>query len=404
MIVSLAWRNVWRNKTRSFAVILALTMGLFGALFIASMSNGMVDKWIKNAVENEISDIQIHQAQYLIMEELGLTMGEKGLSETLKKDKNIRTFTTRIKTEAMAMTANNSTQVSLMGIDPDQEKEVTGVHKSMIEGQYLEGQSKFKPIIISERLAEKLKVRLKSKIIFTLADKTGNMAYENFKVNGIFDTNSTLFDDRNVFVRKSDLQKILKLDDGQIHEAALRITHPDALKSTANELQQTFPDYKIQDWKVINPMLSMSGSMMKLFNYILVGIVLIALIFGIINTMLMVILERTKEIGMLRSLGMSKRKIAKMITLETIFLCLVGGVTGNLLALAAIEYFSSAGMHFESFKEGMEQFGMSAHIYPKLDYSFYLMITLMVVFTAILSSIFPIIRAFKLNPALAIRD
>lgn len=404
MIASLAWRNVWRNKTRSFAVILALTMGLFGALFIASMSNGMVDKWIKNAIENEISDVQIHQAQYLIMEELGLTMGEKELASVLKKNTNVRSYTSRIRTEAMAMTANNSTQVSLIGIDPEEEKKVTEVHQFMIDGQYLETKSKFKPIIISERLAEKLKVRLKSKIIFTLADKTGNMAYENFKVNGIFDTNSTMFDDRNVFVRKSDLQKILKLEDGQVHEVALRVTSPEILESTVNVLQHTFPDFKIRDWKVINPTLSMSGSMMTLFNYILVGIVLIALIFGIINTMLMVILERTKEIGMLRSLGMSKRKIAKMITLETIFLCLVGGVMGNLLALGAIEYFGSAGMHFESFKEGMEQFGMSAHIYPKLDYSFYAIITLMVVFTAVLSSIFPIIRAFKLNPALAIRD
>ncbi|MEO9964653.1 MAG: FtsX-like permease family protein [Reichenbachiella sp.] len=404
MITSLAWRNVWRNKTRSFAVILALTMGLFGALFIASMSNGMVDKWIKNAIENEISDIQIHDKQYLIMEELGLTMDESAMAATLSKNENIRTFTSRIKTDAMAMTANNSTQVSLIGIDPEREKEVTTVHTYLIDGEYLESTSTFKPIIISERLAEKLKVRLKSKIIFTLADQTGNMAYENFKVNGIFDTNSTMFDDRNVFVRKSDLRKILKLPEGQAHEVALRVKDPEALSSTVSLLQQTFSDYKTQDWKEINPTLSMSGSMMSLFNYILVGIVLIALIFGIINTMLMAILERTKEIGMLRSLGMSKKKIAKMITLETIFLCLVGGIVGNLLALVSIEYYGQVGMHFESFKEGMEQFGMSAYIYPKLDYSFYLIITCMVIFTAVLSSIFPIIRAFKLNPALAIRD
>ncbi|SMD33029.1 ABC-type transport system, involved in lipoprotein release, permease component [Reichenbachiella faecimaris] len=404
MIISLAWRNVWRNKTRSFAVILALSMGLFGALFMASMSNGMVDKWIKSSIENQISDIQVHHAQYLIMEELQLTMDENELTAVLKNNTNIRSYTARIKTDAMAMTANNSTQVSLYGIDPIREMKVTGIFNEMIEGQYLESESKFKPIIVSERLAEKLKVRLKSKIIFTLADKSGNMAYENFKVNGIFDTNNTMFDDRNVFVRRTDLQKILKLDDGQVHEIAIRVANPDVLESTVSVLQHTFTDYKAEDWKEINPTLSMSGSLMKMFNYILVGIVLIALIFGIINTMLMVILERTKEIGMLRSLGMRKKKIAQMITLETIFLCLVGGVVGNLLALVSIEYFGRVGIHFESFKEGMEQFGMSAEVYPSLDYSFYVIITVMVVFTAVFSSIFPVIRAFKLNPALAIRD
>ncbi|MDW3209210.1 MAG: FtsX-like permease family protein [Reichenbachiella sp.] len=404
MIISLAWRNVWRNKTRSAAVILALTVGLFGALFIASMSNGMVDKWIKSTIENEISDIQIHHAEYLIMEELELTMDENELKGVLRNNDQVKSFTSRIKTEAMAMTANNSAQITLYGIDPNQEKQVTEVYNLLIEGQYLETESRFKPIIISERLAEKLKVRLKSKIIFTLADKTGNMVYENFKVNGIFDTNSTMFDDRNVFVRKSDLRKILKLNEGQVHEMAIRVTNQENLSSTVAVLQHTFPDYKTEDWKEINPTLSMSGSLMQMFNYILVGIVLIALIFGIINTMLMVILERTKEIGMLRSLGMRKKKIAQMITLETIFLCLVGGIMGNLLALVSIEYFGRVGMHFESFKEGMEQFGMSAIVYPTLDYSFYAIITGMVVCTAVFSSIFPIIRAFKLNPALAIRD
>ena len=404
MIISLAWRNVWRNKTRSFAVILALTMGLFGALFIASMSNGMVDKWIKNTIENEISDIQIHNAEYLVMEELTLTLDEPKVNGYLKDNENIKSYCTRLKTDAMAMTANNSAQVNLMGIDPDQEKLVTGVHNQLIEGAYLQTDSKFKPIILSERLAEKLKVKMKSKIIFTLADNAGNMVYENFKVNGIFDTNNTMFDDRNVFVRKSDLQRILKLGQNEAHEVAIRVTNQEVLESTIAVLQKTFDNYKTEGWKDINPTLHMSGSLMTMFNYILVGIVLIALIFGIINTMLMVILERTKEIGMLRSLGMGKRKIAQMITLETIFLCLVGGILGNLLALVSIEYFGRVGMHFESFKEGMEQFGMSAYIYPTLEYSFYFIITLMVVITAIFSSIFPIIRAFKLNPALAIRD
>lgn len=404
MISTLAWRNVWRNKTRSFAVILALMMGLFGALFIAAMSNGMVDKWIKNAIENEISDIQVHDKQYLVMEELNLTMDEASLVEALKKDPNISAYTTRIKTDAMAMTANNSTQVSLIGIDPDVEKQVTGVYSHLVDGEYLSANSRFKPIIISEKMAEKLKVRMKSKIIFTLADKDGNMAYENFKVNGLFDTHNTMFDERNVFVRKRDLQQILKLPEGQIHEVAIRVLDPETLPGIVESLEQKFPDYKSEDWKTINPTLSMSGSMMSLFNYILVGIVLIALIFGIINTMLMAILERTKEIGMLRSLGMSKKKVAGMITLETIFLCLVGGIMGNVLAISAIEYYGRVGMHFESFKEGMEQFGMSAEVFPTLEYSFYVIITTMVLITAVLSSIFPIIRAFKLNPATAIRD
>ena len=143
---------------------------------------------------------------------------------------------------------------------------------------------------------------------------------------------------------------------------------------------------------------------MAMFNYILIGVVLLALVFGIINTMLMVILERTREIGMLTALGLSNVKIALMIVCETIFLCLVGATIGNVLSFLSISWYGKQGIHFEQFKDGFEQYGMSADVYPAIDHQMYLNITILVIFTAIIASIFPIIRAFKLDPAAAIRD
>jgi ABC-type antimicrobial peptide transport system permease subunit len=143
---------------------------------------------------------------------------------------------------------------------------------------------------------------------------------------------------------------------------------------------------------------------MTLYNYILVGVVLLALIFGIVNTMLMAILERTKEIGMLSALGMSNLRIAQMIIAETVLLCLVGAFTGNLLSYLAISWFGKRGIHFEQFAEGFEKFGLSAEVYPTINNEMYLTITILVIITAVFSSIFPIIRAFKLDPAEAIRD
>lgn len=404
MITTLAWRNVWRNKTRSLAVILALTIGLFGALLLAGMTNGMVDKWIQTAIDNELSDLQIHNAEYLVMEELTMTMNEEQVKDVLDDQENIFVYTTRVKTEGMAMTANNSTQVNLVGIDPKVESQVTAIKKQLIDGDYLETNQSAKPIVISKRLAEKLKVRMKSKIVFTMSDVDGNVVYDNFKVNGIFETNNALFDNMTVFVERRSLSGILNLDDSQIHEVGIKLKNQEIFNQTMTQLNESLPEYRVRDWRDLNPTLEVTSSSMDLFQIILIGIVLLALIFGIINTMLMVILERTKEIGMLRSLGMKRKKIAIMITMETIFLCLVGGMAGNTLAFICISYFERVGMHFENFKEGMEQFGMSADIYPTLDLNFYIQITLMVVVTAVISSVFPIIRAFKLNPATAIRD
>jgi len=169
-------------------------------------------------------------------------------------------------------------------------------------------------------------------------------------------------------------------------------------------MNNLLPDIESASWKELNPTLKVTESTMSMFNYIIIGVVLLALVFGIVNTMLMVILERTKEIGMLTALGLSNVKIALMIVSETIFLCLVGAAIGNLLSFLSISWYGKQGIHFEQFKDGFEQYGMSAEVFPAIDHQMYFTITLLVIFTAIFASIFPIIRAFKLDPAAAIRD
>ena len=404
MIINLAWRNVWRNKTRSLAVILGLSSGLLGAIFYAALGNGMVDNWVQTAIDLELSDIKIHREDYLTLEELDMTMSAQPITGILDTIKNVKSYSTRVRVDGMAMTANNVQQVTLFGVNPNIEKSVSSIAENLVEGSFFDSLTRSKPIVVSRRLADKLKVRMRSKIIFTLADINGDIAYENFKVVGIFKTNNSMFDEINVFVLKEHLTTILKIPNGQCHEIAIRVNDELLTESTSLSISEMLSDKKVQTWKDQSPTLRVVESTMGMYNYILIGIVLVALIFGIVNTMLMVILERTREIGMLRSLGMHKKKIAYMITMETIFLCLVGAVIGNIFSYILIQYYGVQGIHFEQFAEGFEQYGMSSSMYPTLEMTFYINITVMVVFTAVFSSIFPIVRAFKLDPASAIRD
>ena len=404
MIIKYAWRNIWRNSTRSLAVILALATGLLGALFIASMANGMMHKWVSTTIDNEISDFQMHHEQYLITEDLTQTMDESRLTEVLEADSNVTSVSFRVKVDAMAATANNSVQVTGIGVDPLRESQVTSIHSLISEGSYFENESNFKSIILSRKMAKKLKVDLNSKVIITLADTYGELAYENFKVTGLFATNNTMFDESTVFFDRKELARILKLEPGQVHEAAGRVGDEQLLATTVANLNHQLELITTESWKELNPSLRVTASTMDLYNYILVGVVLLALIFGIVNTMLMAILERTKEIGMLSALGLSRNKIAQMIVAETVFLCLVGATLGNIMSFIFIGYFGNQGIHFERFAEGFENFGISAEVFPTLDNDMYLIITLMVVVTAVFSSIFPVVRAFKLDPAEAIRD
>jgi ABC-type antimicrobial peptide transport system permease subunit len=159
----------------------------------------------------------------------------------------------------------------------------------------------------------------------------------------------------------------------------------------------------VNTWKELAPDAAMMNDFMIMYYLIFIGIVMFALAFGIINTMMMTILERTRELGMLMAIGMNRRKIFSMIMLETVFLTLVGAAVGMLGGWVIVTSLGKSGIHFSTWGEGFEAIGFAATVYPVITPSFFLIITIMVIATAIISSVWPARKALKLDPAEAIR-
>lgn len=245
--------------------------------------------------------------------------------------------------------------------------------------------------------------RLRSKIIFTLTDTKGQMVYQTFKVCGIFKTTNSMFDQMNAYVLRDELLPIAGFGANDYHEIAV-LAHEDAnIDALRDKMRSSFSGLSIMGWMDISPEAAMMTKFMDIWYVIIMGIILLALAFGIINTMLMAILERIKELGMLMAIGMNKKRVFRMIMLETIFLTLVGAVIGMVLGAVLIYVTGRTGINFSSMGEGLEAIGWSAIVYPNIDAAFFLMVTIMVIITGILSSISPARKALKLNPVEAIR-
>jgi ABC-type lipoprotein release transport system permease subunit len=401
----MSWRNIWRNKVRSLVVIFAIAIGLIGGIFIAGLSNGMVAQQTDNAINNEISNAQIHNPKFLD------NMSPKFLIENvdekidqIRRQPNVTEVCYRTKATAMASTAATGAGVTLNGIIPEEEKKVTDIYSKVIEGNYFEKESKTAQILIGQKLAHKLKTKLGNKIVITVQALNGEMTYALFRVAGIFKTNNTGFDELNVFVRSADLNPTLGIMPGQANEIAIRTTDLEAAFAVVDQLKTEFPGLSVQSWRDIRPSLILMMTMMDQFSYWLMIIILFALIFGIINTMLMVILERKRELGMLMAVGMNKKRVFRMILIETTLLSLTGGLIGLIISMVMVGILSKTGINFASWAEGLEAMGYSAYIYPEISSEFYVVVTILVILTAVIASIWPTRKALKLNPADAIRS
>ncbi|MBL4715936.1 MAG: FtsX-like permease family protein [Bacteroidia bacterium] len=210
------------------------------------------------------------------------------------------------------------------------------------------------------------------------------------------------FNELNVYVRDTDLAKLIAIPNG-IHEIALYLKDKKKADTLAVQLQSEFPGLLIEPWSELAPELKLLQEQLQINMIILMTIIMLALIFGIINTMLMAVLERMKELGVLMAVGMNKMKVFTMIVLETIFLSVLGGPAGLLLGFLIVSYLGKVGINLSMYGEGLHDMGMNEIVRPYLPAVKYVHLSIMVMVTAVLAAIYPALRAIRLKPVDAIR-
>ncbi len=402
MITSLAWRNVWRSKGRSLVVIAAVALGVWAILFTLGFSTGFIKSFINNGIQNQYSHIQIHHPKYPENKEIKYVIeGSEPMMQEIKGVENVKAVSSRVLVGGTLNSARGMRGVQVLGIDPKAEGSVTGIDQKMIDGKFLEGAKK-SPIIIGKALAEELKLKVRSKIRLSFLNANGDMIESGFRVVGIYDTKMGPLDKVRVFVRQSDLQRELQIKDAT-HEIAVFVEDPQNLQSTIEAIQAKTGNQLVEGWRDIAPELDMIESQSQISNYVVMIIILLALIFGIINTMLMAVLERVRELGMLMAVGMNKLKVFTMIVVETIMLTLVGAPIGMFLGWLTMSYFGKKGLSLASYEEGLGAMGLSDFIYPALEPSMYIVMGIGVGITAILASLYPAYKAISLRPVEALR-
>lgn len=473
MIVSIAWKNVWRNKYRSLVVIAAITIGVFAGVFAIALMNSSVVQRLDAAVNEELSHVQVNTRNFRRGGEINSVIpAYDSLVSQIRKIPGVSETTGRLIIRGIASTAAKSLGVEITGINVDREKTMFTLPGKLIAGtgSFFETRSKLNNVVIGEKLAKELGIiryilddksfasleeqnvtqntisklrqlagqrftsdkkfnkavaalltkkeeekfswlitraawsyREGAKIILTFLDVNNIQTGAAFRVSGIFRTNNDQFEASSVFVPDDELRTLTGMAPETWHRIMVRITDNSLTAEVTERIRDLCPGLEVLAWKEIQPELAMLADFMQQIYGIFMAIILAALAFGIVNTMLMSVLERTRELGMLAAIGMNHRRIFSMIMLESVFLSVVGGFAGMAVGGAAIALTARNGINLVRYSEGLEAFGYSAHLYPTIDTTFFIMTTLLIVLTGVLSSVYPARKALKMNPVEALR-
>lgn len=387
---------------RSLVVMMSIAVGLWAGLTAMSFSFGMYQGHIQNVILYQLSHIQVHHPGFRSDMELKDTVGySMELQTAINSMNDVKATVRRCISPCMILTASGSSGVMLVGTPVSDERKMTGLDSMVVDGAYFNDSSR-KEMLIGSKLAEKIHAKVGSKVVVMLQDANNEMVSGAFRIKGIYKTRNSAYDESMVFIPLNRMQALAALGNVS-NELAVLLKEGASLKQVRTQISSLADGEEVLDWMGLSPELDLVVNSFDLYMYIFMGIILMALMFGIVNTMLMAVLERQRELGMLMAIGMNRLRIFAMVMLETIWLALVGGPLGLLLGHATIRYFGTHGVNLSQYSEALSMYGFSNVIYFQLDQKYYWPVLLMTIGVAVVSAVYPAIKAVRLEPTQAIR-
>ena len=401
MLLKLAWRNIWRNKRKSLIVLSSVIVGMIAVIFYDGLDHGMLHQMLNNQISNSVSHIQIHKKGFNNNKIIKNYIPDNPLAEkAVKSQKDIKAYSERVITFGLASSASSSSGVYIYGVYPDMEAKVSDIKKSIIEGKFFTGNKR--DIVIGKQLADKLGVGLNDKVVIMANTPNGDIGSDLFRVAGIFQSVSSEFDKTTIYIPIKTAQEMLEIDS-HIYEYAIILNDYHNVDKVKSELESKLGNkYEVLSYKDLLPMLIYQMDLYDQTMWIFYMIVGLALIFGIVNTMLMSVFERINEIGVLMAIGMKNSKIFLMFVLEAFMIGVIGTILGLILGLLIHWPISISGINFSIFSDALKSFGIGAVIYPFLSVTNTIMLVIIIPFIAVIGALYPAYRAIKLEPIKAI--
>ena len=414
-LMKIAFKNLFRSKLRTAVSIIAIAFGVMIVVFARGIVVGMIDSVFADHIQYNSGHIKIIDQDYLKKERL-LSLqypveGFRGqdldkMIEMLGSLDKVEAVIPRLKFAAMASTEEDLVTMSGWGVSPDKELLYTSI------GEYLEEGRMVRPgrqeVVMGTALLDKLDARVGDRITLLFNTAFGSLKGVTFEIVGRLETGLKLLNEAVFYLPLDQAQRFLEMD-GQVTELLLFLPGREAVPQVLPGVEELLSweggeNYLALSYRETSDLIPLMDLSEMIFNFIYIFLVLLSCIV-VINTMIMIIRERTREIGMMVALGLEKREILSFFLIEGGFMGLIGSLAGALAGYFLNSYLGKVGFDYGQALAGMDaDILLNTMIYPAASLENTIFAFILGTVIVVLACLFPARRAVKLEPTEAMRE
>lgn len=403
MLAKLAWRNVLRNQRRSAITVLSIAVGLAALTFIWAFIDGQNSQMIRNSTRFLAGDVQVHLKGYHDDPTLDLTMADAlPVLASARADPNVEAAAVRLEGKALASRGDKSRGIMLVGVDPQEEAQVSALFNAVVSGRPLIDNTP--GVLIGEQLAQALGLAAGDELLLVGQGYDGSLASGRYPVRGVFRTRLDDLDGRVAVLPLAVVRDFFVAPAGA-SAIALRLRDRDQLDPTQVRLaQQLGPRYEVLGWPQLLPMVSVSTRFHAVMGWVVLAVFVGIVAAAVANPILMAVIERTREFGIMLALGTGRGQLLGLVLIEAMLLGGLGLLAGNALGLAVTGFFARRGIDLGAFGSAVRTMpGLEDVLYPLIRFERSTMLSLLVFAIACLTALYPAAKAALLEPVAAIR-
>ncbi|GAB6042155.1 ABC transporter permease [Endothiovibrio diazotrophicus] len=412
-LLLLAWRNLWRHRRRTLITLSSIAIGFGLAVLFIGIGDGSHSSMIRNAIKLGEGHLTIQPRSYLEAPANHKYLADgDALAAKVKATGFAGRVEPRISIQVLASTANNSVGAGLEGMADAHDQRAEMLRGMLVEGKWIEPGDR-RGILIGDGMARKLKAKVGGKVVLMAGRRGGDTQAQLGRVRGIFDSHVDELDDFLVLADLGLARRFLEGEGadparGPVTRLALFLDDPEELEEWKARLKPLVeePQTALFDWREMMPQLVQFVVLDNAGNYVFLALILILVVFGIVNTVLMSVLERTREFGLLRALGLARRHLLLLVFCESVLLSVLAVAAGWLVGGGVQLWFSSHGIDFSALmSQGTAVMGtfMDPVVYTEISGERVLQLTAIIFAATLATGIYPAIKAARVTPVEALR-